>query len=163
MNIPLDGTIECVDGTGGSAAALVFDPATRRASHLVVRVRGQGHDPYLLPLDRIDQTNPQTILVLAACDELAELEPLDREGALPASALVLQHDAAVHASNGFFGKTVGFWVNKSSGEVEHLVLSEGRWRGKKHYAVALDEIDHFDEDAIHLKLSSDAVKSLPRV
>jgi hypothetical protein len=44
MNIFLIAEVHCTDGAGGNATALVLNPVTKVATHLVIDPKGHGHD-----------------------------------------------------------------------------------------------------------------------
>jgi sporulation protein YlmC with PRC-barrel domain len=73
MNIFLKAEIHCTDGAGGNATALVLNPATQVATHLVIDPKGHGHDEYLLPLDLVAESNAKRIDVRCSRAELDQL------------------------------------------------------------------------------------------
>ncbi len=75
MDIRLDAEIKCSDGAGGHATALVLNPVTKVATHLVIDPKGHGHEQYLLPLDWITEASAKQITVRCSRAELAELAP----------------------------------------------------------------------------------------
>lgn len=76
MNIGLKGEVECVDGYGGYISALVFNPQTRIATHLVVRPKSHDNQEYLIPLALIERaTDRDGILLNCLMEDLAKQEP----------------------------------------------------------------------------------------
>ncbi|HSN76689.1 MAG TPA: PRC-barrel domain-containing protein [Anaerolineae bacterium] len=75
MNIFLRAEVQCTDGAGGNATALVLDPATNVATHLVIDPKGHGHDEYLLPLDLVAESSAKRIDVRCSRAELDQLAP----------------------------------------------------------------------------------------
>lgn len=76
MNIGLDSTVNCADGVAGRSHALVFNPATRIASHFVMLTKGRAHDEYLVPLDLVETgTSRDGILLNCTYEDLDKLQP----------------------------------------------------------------------------------------
>ena len=47
MDIPINVTVECIDGPGGRSTAIILNPITDQVTHLVVR------EPGLLGIERL--------------------------------------------------------------------------------------------------------------
>lgn len=75
MNISLDAEVHCTDGAGGRSVALVLNPVTRVATHVVVKTKEHDHDQRLLPLDYITGGAADRIGVRCSRQELDELPP----------------------------------------------------------------------------------------
>lgn len=71
MNIPLDVEVHCTDGTGGHSLALVLNPVTQVATHLVVKNKGHDHAGHLLPLQLITGATAKSIAVSCTATSLA--------------------------------------------------------------------------------------------
>ena len=114
MNIPLDVEVHCTDGTGGHSLALVLNPVTQVATHLVVKNKGHDHAGHLLPLQLITGATAKSIAVSCTRDELGRLDPFEKMvrseetglGGVSAQALA---GAELHSGLGFqdFGTIEG--------------------------------------------------------
>jgi hypothetical protein len=75
MNIILNADVRCTDGEGGQAEALVLNPATKVASHLVVELKGVGRHQVLLPLSYVAESSGKRVTVTCSRDALAQMPP----------------------------------------------------------------------------------------
>lgn len=76
MELRLNAEIECADGAGGRATALILNPVTRVATHLVIDPKGHGREAYLLPLEWVTETSVKHIVVRCNQADLHQLPPL---------------------------------------------------------------------------------------
>jgi sporulation protein YlmC with PRC-barrel domain len=106
MNIFLKAEIHCTDGAGGHATALVLNPATKVATHLVIDPKGHGHDEYLLPLDLVAESSAKRIDVRCSRHELDQLAPFIKVVKVEAQGLDMMDAQALMGSESHSG--IGF-------------------------------------------------------
>jgi sporulation protein YlmC with PRC-barrel domain len=86
-----------------------------------------------------------------------------QQEAIPDNELAVRAGTPVHATDGHVGQVDRFFVRQDSGEIMQLVLLEKHLLSKKDFVIPVEQIDRIGEDAVHLKLSKQAVEQLPRV
>ena len=82
---------------------------------------------------------------------------------VPPGDLALHRGLKVEASDGHIGEIGEFLIDSKSGHVSHLVLQEGHLWGTSAITLPLSAIDHVEEDTVYLKLTKEAVESLPSI
>lgn len=75
MDIILNADVRCTNGEGGQAEALVLNPTTNVASHLVVEVKGLGRHQVLLPLSLVAESSAKHIAAHCTRADLAQMAP----------------------------------------------------------------------------------------
>lgn len=75
MDLILNADVHCTDGEGGRAEALVLNPVTNVASHLVVEVKGLGRNQVLLPLSFVAESPAKHIAANCTRADLAQMAP----------------------------------------------------------------------------------------
>jgi hypothetical protein len=188
MDIPLNAKVSCADGSCGKSISLVIMPVTEAVTHVVV---GDGLFPekeYLVPVDRIVTSTPETILLNCTREQLSKLPlfnevefipsgsfmmwPYATPGAgfveidhehIPANELAVRRGASVEATDGHIGRVDEFLINPIDNAITHLVLREGHLWGKKNITIPIDQIDHIEEKTVWLKLDKHSIESLPAV
>lgn len=142
MNIPLDAEVHCTDGTGGHSAALVLNPVTKVATHLVVKKKGHDHAGHLLPLQLIVDTTAKSITVSCTRDELAALDPFvkmvraDDAGLTTASAQAL---AASEFQSGLSFQDFGTVGSSGPAYVEEEAIPEAELA--VHHGIPVEATD----------------------
>jgi sporulation protein YlmC with PRC-barrel domain len=74
-DVPLGAAVECTDGCFGTSTYVVVDPRLRRVTHVVVRERHFPYAEHLVPVERIEQTTPDLILLRATRAEASRMPP----------------------------------------------------------------------------------------
>lgn len=87
MNVLLNAEVQCTDGAGGHVTALVLNPVTKVATHLVIDPKGHGHDMYLLPLAWVTESTGKKIALQCSRAELDQLPPFLKEERVVAEGL----------------------------------------------------------------------------
>ena len=105
--------------------------------------------PYVLP------TNSSTF------DEDRYI-PLELENT-PAGELAVRRGAQVDAADGYFGQVEELLVNSKNMHVTHLVVREKRLWNRRDVAIPVSQIEHAEENSVHLKLDRHSIKELPTV
>jgi uncharacterized membrane protein len=73
--IPLNATVNCLDGPGGESTRIIIDPTTQKISYVVIREAAEGHTERLVPVAQVLQTTHNTIDLKCTVDELAAMGP----------------------------------------------------------------------------------------
>lgn len=69
-----EGTVvEAIDGRIGRIDELIFDPATQRATHIVVKRGGLFAEDVVIPVEMVAEVTPERVLVKATREDLAKL------------------------------------------------------------------------------------------
>jgi sporulation protein YlmC with PRC-barrel domain len=182
----------CTDGACGEVSRIIFDPATRTVTHLVIEPKHQLAPGRLVPLELVDTTAGEVRLHctlaefdhLEAAEETALVEGVSSIGMgaggmetpvgipQPAQAVVeavvplgeadLRHGDHVHAVDGEIGQVQGFIVDEGDHRVTHVLLKEGHFWGRKEVAIPVSAITSV-EDGIQLNMTKKQVEDLPPV
>jgi sporulation protein YlmC with PRC-barrel domain len=75
MDIPLDADVQCEDGLCGRSTYVIVDPVARAVTHIVVREQRFPHTEYVVPVDLIVESTPETIRLRCSGRELHRLDP----------------------------------------------------------------------------------------
>ncbi|MCL7453441.1 MAG: hypothetical protein M8467_10390 [Anaerolineae bacterium] len=78
MEIPLGVDVHCTDGRCGRSSYIVLDPITEKVTHLVVREPSPTRIERLVPVQLVDQTAAEVILLRATKEEFGQLEPFEQ-------------------------------------------------------------------------------------
>jgi sporulation protein YlmC with PRC-barrel domain len=78
MDIPINVDVKCTDGTAGHTAAIIMDPATRQVTYVVVKGKGSIMGEFLVPMDVIKESSPQSIVLRWSRDELSAAPRFDK-------------------------------------------------------------------------------------
>ena len=70
--IPINATVECIDGPCGKSLAVIVDRETRRVTHFAVEDKSLAHAPYqrLVPLDQVAETTAALIRLRCTRDDV---------------------------------------------------------------------------------------------
>jgi hypothetical protein len=74
MDIPINVTVECIDGPGGRSTAIILNPITDQVTHLVVREPGLLGIERLIPVELVEESTSQHIRLRCTIDELATMQ-----------------------------------------------------------------------------------------
>ena len=86
--------------------------------------------------------------------------PVRRQN-IPPGELAVRRGARVEATDGYMGQVDELLINSDNMQVTHLVLLERHMFQKREIIIPVSQIDHIDEDIIHLKLDRQVVEELP--
>lgn len=89
-----------------------------------------------------------------------EMTPVEHERT-PSGEVAVHRGAHVDATDGRVGKIDEFLINQENGHITHLVLREGHIWGQKDVKIPVSQIDHIEEESVHLKLDKRSVAALP--
>jgi hypothetical protein len=74
MDVPINVTVECIDGTGGRSTAIILNPTTDRITHLAVREAGLFGIEHLVPVELVEESTPRRIRLRCTTGELAMMQ-----------------------------------------------------------------------------------------
>lgn len=80
---------------------------------------------------------------------------------VPAGELAIRSGARVEATDGLLGSVDEFLVDPSNEHITHLVVHEGYLWGQKEVTIPVNQIDHYRDDTVYLKLNKGEVQKLP--
>jgi sporulation protein YlmC with PRC-barrel domain len=87
----------------------------------------------------------------------------DRIRPIAPGDLAVHRGARVRATDGRVGRVDEFVVDPETGNITHLSLREGTLREGKVTTIPVGDIDHIEEDVVHLNIDKDTVASRPSV
>jgi uncharacterized membrane protein len=191
--IPLNATVECLDGPYGKTTKLIADPTTKQVRFLVVE-ETKSQENHLVSTDLIRTTTNELISLNCHSDEVEGMEPYietyfvpgeeseaEDEGILflpyaipaepitgdvesmPRDQLDVQRGAEVEATDGHVGKVDEFLIEPINGNITHLVLREGRLWSKRDLTLPVTAIDRAEGGKVYLKLNQETVGALPAI
>jgi len=193
MNFPLDANVQCTDGSGGISTTIIVDPASETVTHIAVRDPERGHTEYLVPVDRIGDTTADSIQLNCTQTELKQMrqfietEFIDmpvsyysgdmamgygytgpdvvvvEHELIPEGKIAVRRGMAVEATDGYIGTVDELIVDQASGQVTHLVLQKGQFRGETNVSLPITQIDRVEGYTIYLKLDKASIEVLPVV
>jgi hypothetical protein len=82
---------------------------------------------------------------------------------IPANELAIRRGTGVEATDGHVGRVDEFLINPSNDLITHLVLREGHLWGKKDVTIPVNQIDHYIDNTVYLKLSKEDIEKLPSI
>lgn len=78
MDIPLNVEVFCSDGTCGRSTAVIVNPVSQKATHLVVATPEMLHSEYLVPISLIEESGADYIQLSCQRVTLATMEPFHK-------------------------------------------------------------------------------------
>jgi sporulation protein YlmC with PRC-barrel domain len=190
MDIPLNVKVSCSDGSCGRTTNLILMPINGEITHVVV---GDGSYPetgYLVPIDRIAESTPESIHLNCSQAELSKLPVFNQvefipsglsssmlwpyatpaagfimieNEHIPANELAVRRGASVEATDGHVGRVDEFLINPIDNTISHLVLREGHLWDQKNITIPMSQIDRFEENSVWLKLDKHSIEELPAI
>ena len=190
MDIPLNVKVSCSDGSCGRTTNLILMPTNGEITHVVV---GDGSYPetgYLVPIDRIAESTPESMRLNCSQAELSKLPifnqmefiPSGLSGSMlwpyatpaagfimienehiPVNELAVRRGAGVEATDGHVGRVDEFLINPIDNTISHLVLREGHFWGQKDVTIPVSQIDRIESDTVWLKLDKHSIEALPAI
>ena len=143
MDIPLNAKVSCSDGLCGRSTYLVLMPANEEITHVVVSSDSFPETEYLVPVDRIAESNPESILLNCTLEELSKLPVFNQLEFFPSDSQETHRNSTV------------FWpfvVPESYGitlENEHIPANELAIRRGADVDATDGHVGHVDEFLIN--------------
>ena len=95
IHLPISAKVECADGLGGRSTCVIIDPASQKATHLVVKEKRSPYVEHLVSIDQIAETTSGLIRLHCTMDRLAMLEPFVETRTIRAERLCYEDGADV--------------------------------------------------------------------
>jgi hypothetical protein len=190
MDIPLNVKVSCSDGPCGRTTNLILMPTTGEITHVVVEDGSYPETGYLVPIDRIFESTPETMRLNCSQAELSKLPtfnhvefiPSGLSGSLfwpyaipaagfftleneniPINELAVRRGTRVEATDGHAGRVDEFLINPINNTITHLILREGHLWGQKNITIPMSQIERFEENTVWLKLDKHSIEALPAI
>jgi sporulation protein YlmC with PRC-barrel domain len=183
--------VSCSDGPCGEVQRIVFDPAARTVTHLVVEPKHRHGPGRLVRLDLVESTVGE-IRLRCTVAEFDRLDPADEadlvegrsvetgvggmrpptgiskparvtfQDVVPVGEEEIRPGDHVHALDGEIGEIEGFLVDPDGHQVTHVLLKEGHLWGRKEVAIPISAVTAADA-GIRLNMTKQQVEDLPAV
>lgn len=89
MDLPMNATVSCADGTCGRSTAILLNPINNQITHLVVQESGMFGTARMVPTELVTDGEPEMIRLRCTKAELAEMPPFVTTHYIPAPAMFL--------------------------------------------------------------------------
>jgi hypothetical protein len=86
MDIPLNAKISCSDGTCGQSTYLILKPTNEEITHVVVSDGSFPETEYLVPIDRIVESTPDSIQLNCSLEELSKMPVFNQVEFIPSDS-----------------------------------------------------------------------------
>ena len=80
---------------------------------------------------------------------------------IPTNELTIRRGARVEARDGYVGRVDEFLITPENERITHLVMREGHLWGQKDVTIPVGQIDRYEQNIVHLKLSKQEIEALP--
>jgi len=193
MDIALHAPVDGLDGELGRVENVLVNVMAGKITFLVVRASESPNAERLVPEKCIESAEKGRVklridmkefhklkefiqeeylppnMFMRMAQEEHETLPLapaswtvERE-AIPEGAVAMRRHAAVMATDGKAGKVDEYLVERRTGRITHLVMTEGHLWGKRTIEIPVALVDRYEDNAVHLKIDKEAVELLPVV
>ncbi len=79
IDIPEKAEVQCIDGVVGRSTYVIINPITHQITHVVVKSMWLPFLEYEVPIDQVDRTTPDLIMLKCTWEELKKMEPFEYE------------------------------------------------------------------------------------
>ncbi len=83
INIPTKAEVYCIDGIAGHSTYMVVNPDNHQITHLVVKSHRPPFHEYLVPVEQVERTTPDRILLMCTRDKLHQMTPFEYDVPVP--------------------------------------------------------------------------------
>jgi hypothetical protein len=176
IHLPLGAHVACSDGDAGESSALIVDPETLQATHLVVKEKARPHVERLVPAEKVAETTHDSVRLRCTRAELNQMRPFvvtthrlvetpqfaggsfgtnpyyapetveEQLEQIPEDEVSLRKGLRVEATDGKVGNLDELISDEASGEITHFELHKGHLWGSKRVLVPLEVVDHVGQD-----------------
>jgi hypothetical protein len=157
----------------GFCTHVLIDPRTNRLTHLVVAQGKPQPAARIVPVQWLDTSAPQHLILRCSKAELADsvrlrTEPLHTDtiqvsmspGKDSSPALALAEGAWVEAWNGYVGLIAGFRIDPRTYYLTHVIVHETHLWGEGSIAIPADAVSRITENRVLLTLDIDNIETL---
>jgi hypothetical protein len=176
MDVPIGAQVYCENELCGCSTHVILNPMTNKVTHIVVQQEGPPFAGYIVPIEWLEASSPNQLVLHCRKDELAKRKHL-QAGSVSSnpvqetwdSAYTLPHELAVkqgawvEARDGYAGLVDEFLIDPRTWYVTHVVLREAHLWGKEGIAVPISAVSCIEEHRVRLRLNIDGVQRLPPV
>jgi hypothetical protein len=191
MDVPINAKVVCKDGDCGRSICAVLNPVNDRITHVVVREQSGSILSRLVPVERIQESDPHLIRLSCTRTELEQMEifsesefiPNDLSGTMflqpyavpavagiflehekiPSGELAVRRGSPVEACDGYVGTVDEFIVEPEQYHITHLVLRKGHLWDPRDVMIPVRQIDRITERTVYLKLDKTEIGALPAI
>ena len=93
MDILLNAKITCLDGPSGKSTYLIVKPTNEEITHVVVGDSSYPETDYLVPIDRIVDSTPESIRLNCSHEDLSKLPIFNQEEFIPSDEQIVHGNA----------------------------------------------------------------------
>jgi hypothetical protein len=93
MDIPLNANVSCLDGPCGQSLYLIIKPTNEEITHVVVGDSSYPEIEYLVPIDRIVESTPESIRLKCSREELSKMPVFNQEEFIPSDEKIVHGNA----------------------------------------------------------------------
>jgi sporulation protein YlmC with PRC-barrel domain len=86
MDIPMNAKVSCTDGPCGQSTYLVLKPTNEEITHVVVSDDNYPETEYLVPIDRIVESTPDSIRLNCSREELSKMAIFNQVEFIPSDS-----------------------------------------------------------------------------
>lgn len=79
FDLPTQAEVRCLDGAAECSTYVIANPDNRQITHLVVKSSRSPFGEYLVPVEMIEKTTPNRIMLKCTKDDLNEMEPFEHD------------------------------------------------------------------------------------
>jgi hypothetical protein len=192
MDLPLNAKVFGRDGYIGRITYVVVDPRREIITHLVVQLAELFGEEVIVPIEKVSESNPHSIILSCSCETAAHLKPFVEaelisnlpflgyaSGSMVTSPMdipvilhkqvppgerPIQWGVRVRARDGTCGKVEEFQIEPGSGQITCVVLRKGHfWEHPTDVFVPAVYIDNLDEDRIDLTADRKTIDAMPAI
>jgi sporulation protein YlmC with PRC-barrel domain len=125
MDLPMNVTIECIDGPYGHSVAIMLNPSSNEVTHLIVREPSLMGIDRMVSVDLVTESTPELIRLRCTKDELAELPPFVSTSYLPASPSYMPGYGAGMMFSPYLSMQPGISIDHENTPADELALHRG--------------------------------------
>jgi sporulation protein YlmC with PRC-barrel domain len=85
MDIPINAKVSCTDGPCGHSTHVILMPTTEKITHLVINNETFPATEYLVSVDHIAKSTPQSIRLDCTCEDVSKMQVFDQVEFIPAT------------------------------------------------------------------------------
>jgi sporulation protein YlmC with PRC-barrel domain len=85
MDIPINAKVNCSDGPCGYSAYVILMPTTEKITHLVVNNELYPATEFLIPIEQVAKSSPESIQLKCTRDEVSKMPVFDQGEFLPSN------------------------------------------------------------------------------
>ena len=173
MDVPIGARVYCENELCGHSTQVILNQVTNQLTHIVVQRDGSLFAGRKVPIEWIETSTPDQLVLRCSRAELVGSEYVQGEFTSPGPAkstsghtgnspseLAVRQGAWVEAWDRYAGLVDEFLVDPNTHRVTHIVLREIHLWGNRQVVVPLSAISRIEEDRVRLDLCIDNLQEL---